>query len=1053
MKNLLTILGICLSASLSFGQGVRVGDDLPVAQVQSVAGIGANIVTAIPSASVNFCSAPANAVPCTNKALTYTDSTLSTVCASSTQLTIGSNSNCVGTTDSQGNWGVWVAAGQYAYTVTVNGASSGPFPITAGSTGNAGGGTVLLFRTNSPSCTTLNAFVEFDTANLDSQSRATVKTATLSSKKVIGVLVSGAGCSGTAQIATSLTANVLCDNQCNVGDFVSASSTVLGQADDYGASKSSAVQTRGIVSKANTGAGTMAEIVMDTGDQISSGSSGGSGNVNPAPQFKMAYYSQPGSTAVISGDVCTTDGSGNPICPSFTTSGAGAGIVTLATGSTPALPSAGFLRFFGATGGVSSKVLACIDVNGVDCLLPFADMRRFAGASVGAQIDAGCASFGSNQGAVVLPATVGAGNSLVGLSDNCRFIDFRGLSGPNQYGDEARTYTKDILFRSMWTVAAVNNQTSQALHTHATAWAGGSNQVGGNGKTTYASNTATLDAHTQGQHYGYMTKMFSGGDGDAIGFEGDVFCAGGTNSSGDQGCQGMSITANQYGATDFTATVTAVSTNLITYNTAVNDDLRGETGTNGMRRLIATNRAYVTGTVSSIAGTPPTVVGSGTSWAGLTGTYCFMLDNGNSLGTGKYLIPVSSFTDNTHAVLNYQSLGANASWNGDASTGAYHLYPCSSITALTWTQEPATTNSLTVAAGSTFLVGDTVEEPPSSAISSSGAAQFSVAQELPSGSFAGVTINNIGTRIPARGIYFGGKFNHFLETNANLNGTTFAQFSGAAGPSVLFADLDPVDNSFLTLFSITRNVAEGGTFNYTYDKSVGSLAFNGAKKYAFNGFDATTLDFNVSDGTAVPRLRITNGSTAWPMGKPSVWYSDNQGVAKAEIDGSNGFYRSNSLGLYTWTSANADQTIDTGFSRDSAGVIDAGNGTQGNKSGSINLTGLTATGQVSAATYVSATNCASTGGTCAAAPAGAVTIAAAATTVTVSTTAVTANSQILLSRDNSLGTRLSVTCNTQSSLVLGMPYVSARTAGTSFVVTLDVAPTTNPLCLNYSIVN
>ena len=111
-----------------------------------------------------------------------------------------------------------------------------------------------------------------------------------------------------------------------------------------------------------------------------------------------------------------------------------------------------------------------------------------------------------------------------------------------------------------------------------------------------------------------------------------------------------------------------------------------------------------------------------------------------------------------------------------------------------------------------------------------------------------------------------------------------------------------------------------------------------------------------------------------------------------------------------------------------------------------NATGL---GNVSAAAYRTATNCANAGGTCTSAAAGAVTVAAAATTVTVTTTAVTANSEILLQYDSSLGARLSVTCNTTASPLA----VTARTAGTSFVVTVPAAPVTNPLCLNYSIVN
>jgi len=108
-----------------------------------------------------------------------------------------------------------------------------------------------------------------------------------------------------------------------------------------------------------------------------------------------------------------------------------------------------------------------------------------------------------------------------------------------------------------------------------------------------------------------------------------------------------------------------------------------------------------------------------------------------------------------------------------------------------------------------------------------------------------------------------------------------------------------------------------------------------------------------------------------------------------------------------------------------------------------------------AASYATGTNCSSSASpaVCAAAPAGSAVIAAAATNVVVNTTAVTANSQILVTEDQGLGTKLSVTCNTQSLLVLGPPRVTARTAGTSFTVAVDVAPTANPLCFGFQIVN
>jgi hypothetical protein len=103
-----------------------------------VAGI-VNVVVVQPGAQVTICSHPANAVPCTNKATTYTDDTLGTACPTSTQIVLDGTNTCVADTDSQGNWGVWVAAGQYDYTVTFAGASSGPFYVTAGGSGGGGG--------------------------------------------------------------------------------------------------------------------------------------------------------------------------------------------------------------------------------------------------------------------------------------------------------------------------------------------------------------------------------------------------------------------------------------------------------------------------------------------------------------------------------------------------------------------------------------------------------------------------------------------------------------------------------------------------------------------------------------------------------------------------------------------------------------------------------------------------------------------------------------------------------------------------------------------------
>jgi len=102
-----------------------------------------------------------------------------------------------------------------------------------------------------------------------------------------------------------------------------------------------------------------------------------------------------------------------------------------------------------------------------------------------------------------------------------------------------------------------------------------------------------------------------------------------------------------------------------------------------------------------------------------------------------------------------------------------------------------------------------------------------------------------------------------------------------------------------------------------------------------------------------------------------------------------------------------------------------------------------------------ATNCSSSASpaVCGSAASGSVVIAASATTVVVNTTAVTANSQILITEDRSLGTKLSVTCDTTSALTLGSPVITARTAATSFTIGLAAASAINPVCLSYTIIN
>jgi hypothetical protein len=104
-----------------------------------------------------------------------------------------------------------------------------------------------------------------------------------------------------------------------------------------------------------------------------------------------------------------------------------------------------------------------------------------------------------------------------------------------------------------------------------------------------------------------------------------------------------------------------------------------------------------------------------------------------------------------------------------------------------------------------------------------------------------------------------------------------------------------------------------------------------------------------------------------------------------------------------------------------------------------------------------ATNCSSSvsPAVCGSAAAGSILIPTGTTssTLTVNTSAVTANSQIFFYPDDSLGTRLSVTCNSTLATLAGGSFISARTPGTSFTITFNGTIVANGVCGSYLVVN
>lgn len=133
MKKTLTLLVLFLAcAATASAQGVRwdLGTPGSAGVTMITGGSSFPPLFAVPNAGFALCTHPANAIPCTNKATTYTNETLGTSCGSSTQIVLQGSSTCQATGAADGSLGVWLAAGGlYDFTLTISGVSSGPYTI------------------------------------------------------------------------------------------------------------------------------------------------------------------------------------------------------------------------------------------------------------------------------------------------------------------------------------------------------------------------------------------------------------------------------------------------------------------------------------------------------------------------------------------------------------------------------------------------------------------------------------------------------------------------------------------------------------------------------------------------------------------------------------------------------------------------------------------------------------------------------------------------------------------------------------------------------------
>lgn len=159
-----------------------------------------------------------------------------------------------------------------------------------------------------------------------------------------------------------------------------------------------------------------------------------------------------------------------------------------------------------------------------------------------------------------------------------------------------------------------------------------------------------------------------------------------------------------------------------------------------------------------------------------------------------------------------------------------------------------------------------------------------------------------------------------------------------------FTNLTLLNTLVAPTLSISGNATVGGTFGVTGLTTLNSGTLNGtfAGNPIFTG-NVSAAKFLGGDGSAAaPSYSFTNSTNAGMGQAGGIPFLSSGGVIRAIIAIPE--VRLNAGTPLAWSSSAVSPfgaVADTGLSRDSAGVIDVGNGTQGDKSGSINLTSAT----------------------------------------------------------------------------------------------------------------
>lgn len=293
---------------------------------------------------------------------------------------------------------------------------------------------------------------------------------------------------------------------------------------------------------------------------------------------------------------------------------------------------------------------------------------------------------------------------------------------------------------------------------------------------------------------------------------------------------------------------------------------------------------------------------------------------------------------------------------------------------------------------------------------------------------------------------------HFIASDINGNLATGAS-SSTASPTIAnyvqpmaLVGLGPNGYTYIKTdingnLMVTGGSGGGGTIPNTSDLLIG-------------GPNNTAIDsgLSVNGGVSVIKAATINK----PCSTTTDWNGDGSGIGPSAGTSARTLSwgcTTSTLGGYNLLLLSSDGSL-----ADFAEIIDPASGNLGFYCGNagtfVACSSVISSTGLNTPKLFTTSNCSSSASpaVCGSASSGSFSVAAGTnSTIVVATTAVTANSQIILTIDDTLGTKLGVTCN--STIQQTTPIVSARTSGVSFTATVVGVFTTNPVCLSYAIIN